>query len=57
MNIDSQIACVKAEVRRRKVVFPILVEKGKMDSSEAILQQHLMQTVLETLTQLKGIVE
>ena len=56
MKIDDQIACVKAEVTRRKAIFPIQVKNGKMHKNTAVAELHLMQTVLETLTQLKGIV-
>lgn len=57
VSIDLQIKCVKAELKRRKKVFPYLIESEKLKQDEADLEISKMQDVLETLTQLKGLVE
>lgn len=56
MGIDDQIACLAAEVKRRKRVFPALIEKGRMASDTSALEIAKMQAALETLTQLRGLV-
>ena len=55
-SIDEQINSVKREVKRRKKIFPHLVESGKMTEENSGYELSIMQNVLETLTQLKGLV-
>ncbi len=56
ISIDNQIDSVKREIKRRKKIFPSLVERGKLTESDSLVEITLMQGVLETLTVLKGIV-
>lgn len=56
MNIDEQIICVKREVNRRKKHYPRMAEEGKLPKDMAAAETARMQAVLETLTQLKGLV-
>lgn len=57
ISLERQIKCVRAEVKRRKKIFPYLVEDKKISQETADLGIASMQDVLETLTQLKGLVE
>jgi len=54
-TLDLQIKCVKSEIARRKSLFPLLIESGKMSKEFAMSEISLMQKVFETLTQLKGL--
>lgn len=56
MNIDLQIECVKKELLRRKRRYPLLIEAEKMSEDYAELEILKMQKVMETLSQLKGLV-
>ena len=56
MHIDTKIKCVKQEVKRRKRYYPYLIENGKLTQEEADQEIQTMLSVVETLTQLKGIV-
>jgi len=56
MNIDTKIKCVRKEVKRRKKFYPYLIENGKLTQEEADLEIATMLEVLETLTQLKGMI-
>lgn len=56
MNIQTKIECVKREVKRRKKIYPHLVEQGKITQEEQDFEIAVMQSVLETLTQLSGLV-
>jgi hypothetical protein len=56
MHIDTKIKCVKKEIKRRKKYYPLIVENGKMDQEYADQEIAVMTQVLETLTQLKGII-
>ena len=55
-TIEQQIACVKREIKRRKKIFPYLIESGKLTEDEATAELSLMHDIYETLTQLKGLV-
>ena len=55
VSIELQIQCVKKELKRRKKIFPALVESGKLNQDYSDLELSKMQDVLETLTQLKGL--
>lgn len=55
-TIERQIACAKKELKRRKRVFPYLIESGKLTEDEATAEIALMLDIYETLTQLKGLV-
>ena len=57
MNLDIQIECVKKEVNRRKRKYKTLVEEGSMSQERATAEIATFQAVLETLTQLKGILK
>ena len=57
MNIDTKINCVKAEIKRRKKFYPSLVEKEKLTRRQADQNIEEMLSVLQTLTQLKSIVD
>ena len=56
MNIDTKIDCVKREIKRRKKFYPLMVRDGKITQEEADFELATMQSVMETLTQLKGMV-
>jgi len=56
MHIDTKIKCVKSEIKRRKKYFPMLVRGGKMKQADADQEIQSMISVLETLTQLRGMV-
>jgi phage gp45-like len=57
MGIDQQIRCLANEVKRRKKNYPKLVGKGLMTEVDASYEIQAMQAALETLTQLKGMVQ
>jgi hypothetical protein len=57
MTIKERIDCVKRELDRRKRFFPRYVEMEKMSDKTAGYEIACMESVLQTLTQLKGIVE
>lgn len=57
MNIDVKISCIKREIKRRKKFYSELVKNGKMEKDYAAIEIATMQSVLETLTQLKGIID
>ena len=54
-SLDMQIACLKKELKRRKVKYPLFVEEGKMPQDRCVLEIQLMSDALQTLTQLRGI--
>ena len=56
ITIDAQIKCVEREIKRRRHYFPKLVADGKLSEDGATAEIAVMQAVLETLTQLRGIV-
>jgi hypothetical protein len=56
MNIDTKIECVKREIKRRKKFYPLIVRDEKLTQEEADFELATMHAVLETLTQLKGMV-
>lgn len=56
MNIDTKIDCVRRELKRRKKFYPKMVADGKVDQEWADIEISVMLSVLETLTQLKGMV-
>ena len=51
--LDSQIECVKREVRMRELVYPGRVGKGKMKPGKARQEIECMQAVLKTLEGLR----
>ena len=53
-SLDRQIICLNAEIKRRKKVFPIFVEEGKISQEKAIYEIETMTDAYQTLTQLKG---
>lgn len=55
--IDAQIKAVKREIKRRTKIFPSLVTNGKLTEAESLSEITAMQSVLETLTCLRGIVK
>lgn len=57
MHIDTKIKCVKSEIQRRKKTFPKLVEIGRISQDRADREIETMNHVLQTLTQLKGMIE
>jgi hypothetical protein len=57
MKLDKQIDCVKRELVRRDFSYPGLLRAGRISAETATLEQYYMQQVLETLTQLRGIVK
>lgn len=56
MGIDQQIRCLMNEIKRRKRKYPKLVETGIMTEADSLYEIQTMQAALETLTQLKGMV-
>jgi hypothetical protein len=54
MHINTKIKCIKNEIHRRKKCYPMIVENGKMDQEYADQEIEVMSQVLQTLTQLKG---
>ena len=56
MNIDTKIECLKREIKRRKKFYPYMVKDEKLTQEEADFETATMQAILETLTQLKGMV-
>lgn len=56
MNIDSKIRCVKSEIKRREKCYPLIILDGRMNQDYADLEIETMKQVLQTLTQLKGLV-
>lgn len=57
ITISVQIECVRREIRRRKKYYPILVDEGKMEQQDVDQELAVMQSVMETLTQLRGMVK
>lgn len=55
--IEDQIETVRREAKRRHKIFPHLIEKGALSKNDADLEIGKMESVLRTLTQLKGIVK
>jgi len=55
-TLTQKIECVKREVKRRERMYPHLVKEGKLSENDAISELIVMQEVLETLTQLKGLI-
>lgn len=55
-NIDTKIYCAKREINRRKRVYQYMVKDEKLTQEEADFEIAAMQAILETLTQLKGMV-
>jgi len=56
MHIDTKIDCIKREIKRRKKYYPVLVKNGHIEQNVADSEIAIMQEVLNTLTQLKGII-
>jgi hypothetical protein len=56
MHINTKIKCIKNELKRRKKCYPMIVENGKMDQEYADQEIEIMSQVLQTLTQLKGMI-
>jgi hypothetical protein len=56
ISIKRQIQCMRDEIDRSKRIFPLLVADGKMDEDFAELKIITLQAVLQTLTQLNGLV-
>jgi len=57
MHIDTKIKCIKGEIQRRKKTYPKLVEIGRISQEQADREIETMRHVLQTLTQLKGMIE
>jgi hypothetical protein len=57
ITIDQQIKCLAKEVKRRKKVFPALIEQGRLTDENATIEIVTMQQALQTLTQLRGLVQ
>jgi hypothetical protein len=53
MTIGQQIACVRREIRMRKVVYPGLVRRSKMTQGDAIFELVAMEAVLATLLRIE----
>lgn len=56
ISIDEQIKCVEREMSRRRHYLPELVAKEKLSDELATAEIARMQAVLETLTQLRGLI-
>ena len=56
-SLDKQIESVKREQKRRKRVFPYLIETKKLTEEQAISEIAVMQSVYETLTSLRGLLK
>jgi len=56
MHIDTKIKCIKNEIHRRKKCYPMIIENGKMTQEYADQEIEVMRQVLQTLTQLKGMI-
>ena len=56
MHIDTKIKCIKNEIYRRKKCYPMIIESGKMTQEYADQEIEVMRQVLQTLTQLKGMI-
>lgn len=54
-DLDSQIACVKRELKLRAAVYPRLVDSRKMSANAAAHEQAAMNGVLATLEALKAL--
>lgn len=57
ISINDQITCLEMEVKRRKTIFPRLIEEGKISKEKAFMEIETMHTALQTLTQLRGIIK
>jgi hypothetical protein len=57
IGISVQIECIRREIRRRKKYYPLLVEGGKMSQEDVDQELAVMRSVMETLTQLRGMVK
>ena len=54
ITIDEQIAEVKRELGLRQKLYPRWIEKRTLKQENADRQMALMQSILDTLKQLKG---
>ena len=57
MNLETDITTAKAELKRRKEVFPKLVAAGRIHQNTADLEIARMLHLVETLAQLRAIVQ
>lgn len=54
--LAEQVDCLARELRRRRKVFPALVESGRMTADEAAAELARMDAARQTLSQLLGLV-
>lgn len=57
INLQEQIACLTTEWRRRKRIYPALIESGRMGADEAAAEIARMDAARQTLTQLLGMLD
>ena len=57
MNLETDITTAKAELKRRKEVFPKLVAAGRIHQNTADLEIARMLHLVETLAQLRAVVQ
>lgn len=53
MTIDEQIKAVAREIDYRRRLYPVWIEKGKINKLEADYQIEIMEQVLSTLVSVK----
>jgi hypothetical protein len=56
VTLADQVECLARELRRRRKVFPVLVEAGRMAADEAAAELARMDAARQTLAQLLGLV-
>ena len=55
MTLDRQIAYIKGELKRKRDMFPKLIESGRIIEDKAIAEIATLEEIKHTLCQLKGI--
>ena len=54
VTLETQLACIRREIRMRENVYPRWIETGKMTANKANAELAAMRAVLETLVELQA---